>query len=56
MVVHRSTDDPYSTGKLFEFLRDRYTEQLYKMSLKLPQGLSCCNRLICLVLFGITAS
>jgi hypothetical protein len=24
----RSADDPFLVGKLFEFLRDRYTEQL----------------------------
>ena len=32
--LQRSTDDLFSIGKLFEFLRDRYTEQIEKMSTK----------------------
>ena len=33
-LLQRSTDDPFSIGKLFEFLRDRYTEQIEKRATK----------------------
>jgi len=33
-LPQRSTDDPFSIGKLFEFLRDRYTEQIEKRATK----------------------